>query len=80
MKTQKEIEELKKKILSMTKEELIIEKWKGYTSENINCSHCSHCSHCSYCRFQIWKKYMIANVQFTKEEYEDWLKKIKEKK
>ena len=40
-----------------------------------NCTDCFDCSDCSYCKNQIGKKYMIANVQFTKEEYEKWKRK-----
>ena len=52
----------------------------SYCSCCLDCSGCSgclrclDCSDCSYCRFQKNKRYMIANVQFTKSEYEKWKK------
>ena len=48
-------------------------------SDCSNCSYCyncSFCSECSYCSDQKNKKYMICNVQFTKEEYEAWKKNL----
>ena len=41
-----------------------------------DCSRCSDCSNCYGCRnLRKVERYMICNIQFTKEEYE---KKIKE--
>jgi hypothetical protein len=36
----------------------------------LNCIDCSYCFDCSC------EKYMICNVQFTKEEYEAWKKNL----
>ena len=78
MKEKKLIE--KKRILAMSTKEFVSEKWKK-PAENIDCFDClkcldcSNCLNCSYCRLQKTKRYMIANVQFTKEEYEEWKKK-----
>ena len=41
-----------------------------------NCSYCSDCFDCSDCSDCLDKKYMICNVQFTKEEYEAWKKNL----
>jgi len=41
-----------------------------------NCYDCSDCSYCSNCSNCSGKKYMIKNVQFTKEEYEAWKKNL----
>jgi len=46
-----------------------------------HCSHCDDCSHCSHCDdcscYDCFdKKYMICNTQFTKEEYETWIKQL----
>jgi len=38
------------------------------------CYNCSDCSNCSYCSNQKYKKFMINNVQFTKEQYTAFLK------
>jgi len=48
-----------------------------------NCNHCDNCYNCEYCYLctgQTGKRYMILNVQFTKEEYEQKLKEIVENK
>lgn len=42
------------------------------------CYRCSDCFECFACQYLSDKKYMICNVQFTKEEYEQKMKEIKE--
>jgi len=55
---------------------------KAKFKENSNCSYCYDCSYCSNCydcsncSNCSGKKYMIKNVQFTKEEYEAWKKNL----
>ena len=57
----------------------------SYCSYCFNCFNCSdcfncfNCSDCDYCTSQKGKKYMILDVQLTKEEYEKKLEKIKKK-
>jgi len=46
------------------------------SSNSSNCSNCSKCYDCSNCSNCYDKKYMISNVQFTKEEYEAWKKNL----
>lgn len=40
-----------------------------------SCSGCFGCTNCSCSKLLRDKSYMIANVQFTKEEYESWIEK-----
>ena len=48
----------------------------SYCSDCSDCSYCSDCSSCSDCSDCSRKKYMIKNVQFTKEEYKAWKKNL----
>ena len=51
-----------------------------YCSYCFDCSYCSNCSdcfNCSYCTSQKDKRYMILDIQLTKEEYEKKIKEIK---
>ena len=41
-----------------------------------NCSNCFNCAYCSNCYNCLDKKYMICDIQFTKEEYEAWKKNL----
>ena len=56
----------------------------SYCSDCSNCSHCSNCSYCSDCsdcfgcrNVKVESRYMICNVQFTKEEYELKIKELR---
>ena len=68
------------KEFNLTKEKKeALAKAKNF-KENYNCYDCYNCSDCSDCydcSEQKNKKYMICNVQFTKEEYEAWKKDLK---
>ena len=76
----------KKEILKMTKEELLKYKWSVDLNLKIpsgcsDCSDCSNCSDCSGCRnIRMKSRYLICNVQFTKEEYETKMKELKKEK
>ena len=54
------------------KKEIKAKKFK----KNYDCYNCSDCSDCYNCYKKKNKKYMICNVQFTKEEYEAWKKNL----
>ena len=84
----------KEEILKMTKTEILKERWEVKVKENPSCSSCSYCWDCSYCSYcwdcsdcsdcfgcfkQKGLKYAIANVVFTKEEYEAKMKEINSK-
>ena len=68
----------KEEILKMKKEKLKTE-WKKLNCTDCTdckyCTNCTYCTDCMYCTNCTDCKYMILNVQLTKEEYE---KKIKE--
>jgi hypothetical protein len=82
----------KEEILKMTRQELLnykqpLEVEKDTCSGCSDCSSCSGCSDCSRCsdcfgcqNIITKSQYLIANVQFTKEEYETKMKEIREKK
>ena len=74
----------KEEILKMTKEELLAYKWSvdlNLSSDCSDCSDCSNCSNCSDCfgcrNVKVESRYMICNVQFTKEEYELKIKELR---
>ena len=73
----------KEEILKMTRQELLNYKQPLEVEKDTcsGCSDCSRCSDCFGCQNIITKsQYLIANVQFTKEEYETKMKEIREKK
>ena len=41
------------------------------------CKECKACDDCRFCHNLISKRYCILNVQFTKEEYESFINKLK---
>lgn len=45
-------------------------------TNNSDCHNCSDCFQCFSCKRLKNKKYCILNIEFTKEEYSEILKKI----
>ena len=64
----------KEEILKLSKEQL--KKLYLKVPVKRDNSNCSDCFNCSYCTSQKGKKYMILDVQLTKEEYENKMKAL----
>ena len=67
---------MKNKFNLTDEQKKVLEEIKKPKKKNFNCSYCSDCFYCSCCSNQENKKYMIKNVQFTKEEYIAWKKNL----
>lgn len=59
--------------------------WCIYTINSTNCQNCSfsydlkNCSNCFLCYNLIWKNYCIENIEYSKDEYLEKIKELKNK-